>query len=298
MCDAMRFIHISDPHLTDLTGVPSKAIRGKRRLGHLSWRRRRHRHLRANLDALCAAFSELRPDLILVTGDLVHIGLPEELAAAAEWLRDLRSSAQILVTPGNHDLYGRDSWSACRSRWGDYLHLPRNSAANADAGEPAWWAGFPSHLRFDDIHVYGLNSGLPTPVGFAAGELGAPQRRRLADLLAAAPAQALNLLALHHPPLPGVMGKRRALRDAAALQPLLGGVHLALHGHGHWNRSYGLGGVRIFATGSASTKHAPFRLFDIQRAAKGFAVCMELHTKDGAQFNLAQAEEFIVSPAG
>ena len=294
----MRFIHISDPHLTDLSGVPSKEIKGKRFLGHLSWRRRRHRHLRGNLDALCAAALELAPDMILVTGDLVHIGLPEEAAVAAQWLRDLRSSAQVLVTPGNHDLYGPDSWSACQAHWRDYLHLPQNPAPGADAGEPAWWAGFPSHLRFDDIHFYGLNSGLPTPIGFAAGELGAAQRRRLADLLAASPPQALNILALHHPPLPGVMGKRRGLMDADVLQPLLGCAHLALHGHGHWNRSYAAGAVRIFATGSASTKKAPFRLFDIQRTTGGFKVYMELRTKRTEGFRLAEATEFTIATAG
>ena len=293
----MRFIHISDPHLTDLSGLSSKEIRGKRFLGHLSWRRRRHRHLRAHLDVLCAALVELRPELILVTGDLVHIGLPEELAAAAKWLRELRSSAQVLVMPGNHDLYQPDSWSACQSHWRDYLHLPQNPAPGADAGEPAWWAGFPSHLRFGDIHFYGLNSGMPTPIGFAAGELGAAQRRRLADLLAAAPPQALNILALHHPPLPGLMGKRRALRDADALQPLLSAGHIVLHGHGHWNRSYAAGAVRIFGTGSASTKKAPFRLFDIQYTAGGFKVYMELRTKCAAAFQLDEATEFTVAAA-
>lgn len=297
MCNLMRVIHISDPHLTDLANVPGEKIRGKRLLGQLSWRRRRHRHLRANLDALCAAFLQLTPELVIVTGDLVHIGLPEELAAAAQWLRELRASAQVLVTPGNHDLYGGDSWSACRSHWADYLHIAP-AAAGEGNDEPPWWMGFPSRLRFDDIHVYGLNSGLPTPVGFAAGELGEPQRRRLADLLAEAPASALNILALHHPPLPGVMGKRRALRDAGALQPLLGGMDMVLHGHGHWNRAYGCGGARIFATGSASVEDASFRLFDIHQAGDRFDVYMELRSKQGAQFKLAQAAEFSAPTAG
>ena len=297
MGDAMRLIHISDPHLTDLAKVPGWKIRGKRLFGYLSWRRRRHRHLRSNLDALCKAFLRLKPDLIIVTGDLVHIGLPEELAEAKDWLRELRSSAQILVTPGNHDLYGRNSWSACESHWADYLHLAPTAAG--EGGEPPWRAGFPSRLRFADIHVYGLNSGLPTPTGYAAGELGEPQRRRLADLLAAAPASALNILALHHPPLPGVMGRRRALRDADSLQSLLGGIDMVLHGHGHWNRAYGCGGARIFATGSASVEDASFRLFDIHRAGRRFEVRMELRSRNGngAQFELAQSAQFSAPSA-
>lgn len=295
MGDAMRLIHISDPHLTDLAKVPGWKIRGKRLFGYLSWRRRRHRHLRSNLDALCKAFLRLKPDLVIVTGDLVHIGLPEELAEAKEWLRELRSSAQVLVTPGNHDLYGRNSWSACESHWADYLHLAPTAAG--EGGEPPWRAGFPSRLRFADIHVYGLNSGLPTPTGYAAGELGEPQRRRLADLLAAAPASALNVLALHHPPLPGVMGRRRALRDADSLQSLLGGIDMVLHGHGHWNRAYNFGGTRIFATGSASVEDASFRLFDIHQADRRFTVRMELRSRNGAQFELAQSAQFSAPSA-
>ena len=64
----MRLIHFSDPHLTDLRGIPVKGLSAKRYLGRLSWHRRRFRHLRSNLDALCAAIMDLQPDLIVLTG--------------------------------------------------------------------------------------------------------------------------------------------------------------------------------------------------------------------------------------
>ncbi|MCY3794042.1 MAG: metallophosphoesterase, partial [Gammaproteobacteria bacterium] len=156
----MRLIHISDLHLTDLSTVDRQEIRGKRRLGHLSWRgRRRHRHLPVYLEALRRAVRDAQPDFIVVTGDLIHIGLPSELAAAANWLEALAPSGRVLVTPGNHDLYADDSWAACEEHWGRYLHL----SPTADA---AWEAplrrGFPSRVRLDGMDLYGLNTGCPT----------------------------------------------------------------------------------------------------------------------------------------
>ncbi len=291
----MRLVHISDPHLTDLAEVPRRRFRGKRRLGYLSWHhRRRHHHRRENLDLLCTAVMELAPDLIVVTGDLTQVGTPEELAAAGAWLRDLGPPRKVLVIPGNHDLYAADSWAPCYEHWRAYLHFAPSAAAE-EAREPRWWMRFPSYWRADGLGVYGLNSGIPTSLGSAAGALGVAQQQRLADLLAAAPVEAMKMVVVHHPPLLGTMPKRLALRDARDLQALLDQTHLVLHGHGHWNRSYSIGTTQIFATGSASTDHAPFRLFEVKPATAGFEVRMELRVKDGVDFRLAESAEFIVS---
>ena len=291
----MRLIHISDPHLTDLSNLPRTWIRGKRRLGHLSWRRRRrHRHLRTNLDALCEAALALAPDLVLVTGDLTHLGTADEHVQAAEWLRSLGPPGRVMVIPGNHDLYGKDSWPLCASQWAQYLHV--SSPAAADRGEePAYWAPFPSRLCLNGAEIHGLNSGLPTAVGLATGALGAAQLRRLAGNLASSSLGALQLIALHHPPLPGLMSRRRALLDADALGPLLDQAHLVLHGHGHFNHRYAMGCAQVFATGSASTKEAPFRLFDLSNSASSFKVCTELRVLSGSRFRVVQSETLFLS---
>ena len=298
MCHAMRLIHISDLHLTDLSKVAPKALRGKRRLGHLSWRgRRRQRHLPAHLGALRRAVLNARPDFIVITGDLVHIGLPGELATAARWLRELAPPGRALVTPGNHDLYAKDSWVACEAHWGEYLHL---TPASGEAGEASFRRGFPSHMSLDGIELYGLNSGCPTPLGAATGHLGASQRQRLGHLLAQAPAGALKMVALHHAPMLGVMPRRKALTDAHALETLLAGAHLVLHGHGHWSRSYRCGAARVFATGSASTADAAFRQFDIHRQGSTVQVRMSLQARgrDGNGFALREEAAFSVLAAG
>lgn len=290
----MRLIHITDPHLTSLEGISPAHFTGKRRLGYLSWRRRRHWHLRSHLDELCAAAQALQPDLMLVTGDLVHLGLAPEVEEAAEWLGALGPPERVLAVPGNHDLYRGDAWAAVQAHWAGYLHLaaPPLDAAGREAPH---WARFPSHLRRDGIELHGLNSGLPTSIFTAAGELGAAQRDRLAKRLAAAPPDALQILALHHPPAPGAIGRRKALRDARALAPLASRMHLALHGHVHRDRSYRLGQARVFATNSASLADASFRRFDIEREGGGWRIEMRLERRAAGGFATAAAETFAVS---
>ena len=295
MCHAMRLIHISDLHLTDLSKVEPRQIRGKRRLGHFSWReRRRHRHLPAHLEALRSAVRDAQPDIIVITGDLIHVGLPSELAAAVNWLEALAPPDRILVTPGNHDLYAEDSWPACQAHWGEYLHL---SPASGEAGEAPFQRGFPARVSLDGIDLYGLNTGCPTPLGAASGRLGVGQRQRLERLLQQAPTGALKVVALHHAPLRGVMPRRKALTDARALEPLLADAHLVLHGHGHWSRSYRCGAVRVFAVGSGSTADAAFRQFDIhaQQGAVQVRMSLQVRGADGGGFALAEEAAFSVS---
>ncbi len=297
MCHAMRLIHISDLHLTDLSTVGPREIRGKRRLGHSSWRRRRrHSHLPAHLDALRRAVQDAQPDFIVITGDLTHLGLPRELAAAADWLSGLAPPRRIMVTPGNHDLYAEDSWTACERHWGGYLHL---SPAVGKDREAPFRNRFPSRVRLGGIELYGLNTGCPTPWGAASGRLGGGQRQRLRRLMGQAPAGTLKVVALHHAPVPGVMPRRRALTDARALKAVLAQAHLVLHGHGHWSRSYRCGQARVFAVGSASTADAAFRQFDIHESANDAQVRMSLHVRsaDGGGFALGEEAAFSVSTA-
>ena len=79
--------HISDLHLSTLKDVHPGHLLDKRLLGYLSWRlRRRHEHRGEVLDALRADLHGSRPDHVAVTGDLTHVGLPQEFREAAAWL--------------------------------------------------------------------------------------------------------------------------------------------------------------------------------------------------------------------
>jgi 3',5'-cyclic AMP phosphodiesterase CpdA len=81
----MRLIHITDPHLTSLDTWSLTRLRGKRWQGYLSWQRNRQWQHRADmLSRLMAAVRAENAAHWLLTGDLAQIGLPDEIAAAAD----------------------------------------------------------------------------------------------------------------------------------------------------------------------------------------------------------------------
>lgn len=269
----MRLVHLTDPHLSTLEADAFGRLRGKRRLGWLSWmRKRRHVHRREVLDRLCAAVRGERADVVAITGDLVQIGLPEEIRQATQWLEGF-AGTPVLLVPGNHDLYAPDSREGVLTQWRGALCLP--------AGAPD---AFPSRIEIDGVCLLGLCSALPVPFWSARGRLGAAQLDRL-DAALADTAGRLRCVLLHHPPVPGQCPWRKALADAPALAALLArhGVELVLHGHLHRNGETLLGGhTRVLATGSASSAApgamASYRVLDVDRAAGGWRVRSRLQS--------------------
>ena len=255
----MRIVHLTDAHLSTLGGVSPAALRGKRLLGYLSWwRRRRHQFDAGLLAPLTAAVAAEAPTLIVITGDLVHIGLGSEIAEAAQWLAQLRAIAEVVLVPGNHDLYAPDSSAHVQRHLGAYLH-----------GVALGPEGHPSLLRRGEVCVIGLSSARPMPWWSAGGALGAAQLARLTQMLADS-AGMFRCIVLHHPPLPDQAPRRKALADAAKLAAILSehGVELVLHGHLHRNDAHVHGGcTRVMVTAPALStmpgRPASFRVFDI-----------------------------------
>ena len=259
----MRLIHLTDPHLTSLHSTPWRSLRGKRISGYLSWRnKRQYRHLPDVLKRVTEAVLAEQPDRILLTGDLMHIGLESEAAEAAAWLRSIAPPERLLLVPGNHDIYAPDSAGWLAHYWQDYL--------------PA--GGFPCRQDLGDIRIVGLNSAVVTPLFSARGALDSGQLSRLP---AALDRNRLNILLIHHPPLPGLTGWRKALREADELAVRFreAAPDLALYGHIHYNRSDDYKGVRLFCTASASGQRmASYRVFDISGAPGQWKVSMQLKT--------------------
>jgi len=264
----VRLIHLTDPHLTNPEfSLEGRSHFGKRYLGRASWRRRRRfKHRREWLDELVAAVHAQQPDQILVTGDLAHIGLPEEIAQAGQWLRELGGPEQILLVPGNHDYYAEDSWPAILEHWGDYL------GAGGD---------YPVVRALPDLELVGLSTALPTRPASACGLVGAGQLAALETQLAT-PRSRPRLLAIHHPPFPGMIGFRKRLRDAGALEQLIArqDLDVIVHGHDHTDRFEQRAGARVFGTGSASYQHGSFRRFDIEPVGDAWQFEMSLFRRD------------------
>ncbi|MGD8384969.1 MAG: metallophosphoesterase, partial [Lysobacterales bacterium] len=227
----MRLVHLTDLHLSSLEKVHLLTLWGKRWSGYGAWwKNPARKHLQRMLQTMLTAVRAENADQILVTGDLLQIGLKSEMAQAAQWLPLLGSEERVMLIPGNHDIYTRKSAVEIMHAWRDYLF-------HGAAGEGR--ADFPVTRELDGVCLIGLNSARPTPVFLANGRLGEGQLSRLEALLRkAAAAQRAVVLLIHHPPLPGMTKWRVALRDAAELQAVLATYPplLVLHGHMHRNR--------------------------------------------------------------
>lgn len=247
--DAQHFAQLSDPHLSTLIDVRARDLLNKRALGYLSWRRRRRfEHRREVLDALGRDLDMDALALLLVTGDLTHIGLPSEFRQGRAWLEALGSPAQVALVPGNHDACVRAPHADTFALWEDYMA--------SDAAAPAT---FPSLRERGDIAFIGLSTACPTPPLMASGTAGEAQLARLPDLLDEARARGrFRVVYLHHCPLPGQEKWRKRLTDAPRVAEILAahGAELVLHGHGHRAHRHTLatrdGAAHVIAVPSAS----------------------------------------------
>ena len=165
----MRLVHITDPHLSSLADTSFSSLRGKRWSGYLSWRKNRRRRYRpAVLERLVEAVHADSPDKVLLTGDLIQIGLDSEIAQAADWLKTLGAASQVMLVPGNHDIYSGGSSSAIERDWHGYL-FPGDP--QDDELKPGT---FPTLRRSGSLSFIGLSSACVTPIFVATGTQGWP----------------------------------------------------------------------------------------------------------------------------
>lgn len=276
----MRLVHLTDPHLSSLQGVGYSELLGKRLSGYLSWRKNRSKHfLPAVLERLVAAVRAENPDQILLTGDLVQIGLESEIRQAADWLKSLAAPEKVMLVPGNHDVYAGGSAATVSRLWQDYL---LQTAAPAEGGNLT--DRYPVVRRLGKVDLIGLSTACVTPVFMATGSLGRDQLDRLEVLLQKFAAEGrMVVLLIHHPPLPGLSSRRKALTDDGALEGVLTRYPPAMvfYGHMHRNQDLQLGDTRVYCTAAASSvSDASYRVIDIAERDDGWSFRMRLKTLD------------------
>ena len=250
--------HLSDLHATPVAIRHPLELANKRILGWLSWwRKRRKEHRPHVLEALIDDLRAAGADHVGVTGDLTHLGLDSEIAAATAWLERLGPPSRVSVVPGNHDAYAGaavlERWSA----WAPYMTSSAGTAVTSSAGaaRSAGASGegsgdpgsFPFVRRLGPIALVGISSAQPTAPLLATGRLGMEQRERLEALLAGLGEAGLcRVVLMHHPPVAAGQSRRRQLEDAPELRALLErvGAELVLHGHTHRSHFATLPGPR------------------------------------------------------
>ncbi len=260
---------LSDVHLGPLPKVSVADLASKRLLGYLNWQRGRGRiHADAVLSALTADMHAARPDQIVVTGDLVNLGLPAEYRAARAWLETLGPPHDVTVIPGNHDAYIASGVADYTEQWRDF--------AGGDDEEADERSVFPFLRRRGPLALIGVSSAVPTAPFMATGRVGAAQAAALETLLTAAGRQGLfRIVLIHHPLAEHSATRMRRLVDAERVRDVIAacGAELVLHGHNHRTSVFSvpgpLGAVPVVGATAASLKPRPhhpgggYNLFEI-----------------------------------
>lgn len=232
------FAHLSDLHVALHTPPPIRGLLNKRLLGFLAWRmHRRHRYRPEILDRLRTDLAQLKPDHVVITGDLTTLALPIEFKEAERQLYAFGGPSQVSLVPGNHDAYVPLQWGRSWAAWAEYMS---SESAGSPPQAPTDFTDFPWVRRRSFVAFIGLSSAVPTRLFLAQGRLGAAQLDRLEHQLTRLAKEGLfRVILVHHSPIDETGRRRKRLTDAAELRAVIrrAGAELILHGHDHHSRT-------------------------------------------------------------
>ncbi len=180
------------------------------------------------LDRAIMEINELRPDLVIVSGDLTTFGFKQEFEAARAYL-DRIDCGELIVLMGNHD-----------ARNVGYVHFE-------ELFGPRW-----SEWHRDGVSVVAADSSEPD---LDHGTIGRGRYTWIESCFQA-PAE-LKVFVLHHHllPVPGTGRERNMVYDAGDTLECLqrAGVDLVLSGHKHVPYAWRLEDLFVVNAGTVST---------------------------------------------
>jgi 3',5'-cyclic AMP phosphodiesterase CpdA len=170
--------------------------------------------------AVLNAADELKPDIIVVSGDFTQRAREQEFRAAQEFLRDL-PQVPLVVTPGNHDVPMLLSMRDLRRRFRLYRKYIRPE--------------LDFHLLHEDVAIVSLNS-TPAVGSLMEGWISLHQLDYCREVFGSLPPETLRIVVAHHhlAPVPKLHGgsvmhlAERAIERFTELK-----VDLILGGHKH-----------------------------------------------------------------
>jgi 3',5'-cyclic AMP phosphodiesterase CpdA len=184
--------------------------------------------------------NRLAPDVVVVAGDLTAAGYEWEFEQAARWIG--RLEAPTVVIPGNHD-----------SRNVGYLHFHKYFGERFSRWRRPFDPERAERLQATGITVVGLDSSDPDLNDGHIGRERYPWIREQFD-----EPDDMKVVTLHHHlvPVPGTGRERNIITDAGDLLAVLTGldIDVILSGHKHVPYFWGLNGILICNSGTATTK--------------------------------------------
>ncbi len=222
--------HLSDVHLGPLPPITWHQLLSKRITGYANWKLNRgHSHQDEVLSGLVDDIKQRSPDHIVLTGDVINLGLNAEITNALAWLEAFGSPQKVSLVCGNHDAYVPGSLEQAFENWQPYL--------SGDDGSPIRSAvDYPVVRRRGNISFILCNSACATPVFFATGCFDQRQMEGLEQILEQEGAQGqCRVVLIHHPPVDGQTRFQKRLVGAQYFRNAIkkSGAELILHGHTH-----------------------------------------------------------------
>ena len=256
--------HISDIHLLPELKLHKKDLLGKRITGYLNLKHNRKYFDPNYLSMVQVSMLEHYPDHVAISGDLINLGLNEEVDNAKEWLSNLALPQNVSLTMGNHDAYVRGSFDYACKAYAAWLNgdLDLDSKSNI----------FPYVKIRDDVAIINLSSAIVTPMFCAAGYFDETQGRYLSEILDFCKEKGLfRVINIHHPPYKGAISWYKKLIGINRFNKIIAnhGAELIIHGHTHKSTIYyneysipvvGVGSASFFRDG-----HSNYNIFSIGR---------------------------------
>jgi 3',5'-cyclic AMP phosphodiesterase CpdA len=193
---------------------------------------------------LTAAVDEiraLRPDLVIVAGDLTQEGYATEFQTAHTALRPLMEELTTIVIPGNHD-----------SKNVGYVHFQDYFGKGETAGKSDRVVHLSRSATPSRITIVAMDSSKPD---LPEGEIGRERYDWIKENFSQ-PAD-FRVFALHHHllPVPGTGRERNIVWDAGDVMSLLEErkVNMVICGHKHVPHVWDIGGILVVNSGTVSS---------------------------------------------
>jgi 3',5'-cyclic AMP phosphodiesterase CpdA len=192
-------------------------------------------------DAMLRVAEEVRPDVVVASGDLTQRAKVREFALARSIL-DRFGSVPLILTPGNHDVPLYRFWERLATPFRNWRAFAGNELDTVHAVPGATFVA--------------LNSAAPRRA-IINGWIGAGQVEFARAAFEAAPADDVRVLVIHHHFVPVPTGEgSRPLPGAARLATQFArmGVDVVMGGHVHQLHIRSSAGLPFVATGTTTSR--------------------------------------------